>query len=281
MNKKFITITTALGLLLTVTSSASAITRVPASQQKAAAPVTVTIPAHAVEVAPDIFYLGTSVDADGILLEGYAIIDRRLAHAKPSNPGNSNGGGGTTSTCYAYLGQGAKWLSSEPYRFNTTNTAGLNETTVSGLFATALEKWDSAAGVQVFGDREDGIVDAASIGAATNEVNEVVFGSINSPGAIAVTYVWGNFSGKPANRYLAEWDMVYDQADFAWSAEVSGIAGKMDFDNITTHEIGHAAGMGHPSDSCINETMYRFADVAETKKRDLNAGDIAGVSNLY
>ena len=55
MNKKFITITTALGLLLTVTSSASAITRVPASQQKAAAPVTVTIPAHAVEVAPDIF----------------------------------------------------------------------------------------------------------------------------------------------------------------------------------------------------------------------------------
>jgi len=55
----------------------------------------------------------------------------------------------------------------------------------------------------------------------------------------------------------------------------------MDFENIATHELGHAAGMGHPSDSCTEETMYRFADFGEIKKQTLEAGDIAGIKALY
>ncbi len=51
----------------------------------------------------------------------------------------------------------------------------------------------------------------------------------------------------------------------------------MDFQNIVTHE----SGMGHPSDDCTEETMYRFASLGETKKRTLNAGDIAGIKKLY
>jgi hypothetical protein len=39
--------------------------------------------------------------------------------------------------------------------------------------------------------------------------------------------------------------------------------------------------MGHPTDTCVNETMYRFASEGETKKIDLNAGDIAGINDLY
>ena len=55
----------------------------------------------------------------------------------------------------------------------------------------------------------------------------------------------------------------------------------MDFENIATHELGHAMGMAHPADSCTEETMYRFASSGETKKRTLNAGDIAGIKGLY
>ena len=40
-------------------------------------------------------------------------------------------------------------------------------------------------------------------------------------------------------------------------------------------------GLGHPSGSCIEETMYAFASNGETKKRDLNAGDVAGINGLY
>ena len=55
----------------------------------------------------------------------------------------------------------------------------------------------------------------------------------------------------------------------------------MDFENIATHELGHTVGMGHPSDYCTEETMFRFASAGETKKQTLEAGDIAGISKLY
>lgn len=76
-----------------------------------------------------------------------------------------------------------------------------------------------------------------------------------------------------------EWDQVYDDVDFDWSD--NGEAGKMDFEEIATHELGHAVGLGHPEDSCTEETMYRYASLGETKKRDLNTGDIAGIATLY
>ncbi|MFN2432064.1 MAG: matrixin family metalloprotease [Gemmatimonadota bacterium] len=50
---------------------------------------------------------------------------------------------------------------------------------------------------------------------------------------------------------------------------------------MVVHELGHAMGMGHPSDSCTEETMYRFATEGETKKRDLFTGDIAKINDLY
>jgi len=55
----------------------------------------------------------------------------------------------------------------------------------------------------------------------------------------------------------------------------------MDFENIATHELGHAIGLGHPSSTCTEETMYAFASLGETKKRDLNAGDVQGIDGLY
>ncbi len=98
-------------------------------------------------------------------------------------------------------------------------------------------------------------------------------------GAIGVTIVWGIFNGPPFARELVEWDQVYDDTDFDWSS--TGEAGKMDFENIATHELGHTVGMGHPDDSCLEETMYRFASEGETNKRTLEAGDSAGVKRLY
>ncbi len=72
---------------------------------------------------------------------------------------------------------------------------------------------------------------------------------------------------------------MYDDVDFDWSN--TGDPTKMDFENIATHEIGHAMGLSHPSDTCLEETMYAFASEGETKKRTLEAGDIAGINKLY
>jgi hypothetical protein len=117
--------------------------------------------------------------------------------------------------------------------------------------------------------------------------NEILFGSIAEPGTVAVTIVWGIFSGPPSARGLVEWDMVFDDASFRWgnAGETSetepGDTSVMDFWNVFTHEAGHAAGLAHPSETCAEATMYRFTQEGETKRRTLHGGDIAGIQALY
>jgi len=53
--------------------------------------------------------------------------------------------------------------------------------------------------------------------------------------------------------------MVLDEVDFDWSAQTDAVAGKMDLLNIFVHEAGHALGLGHPGDTCTEETMYAYA----------------------
>lgn len=56
----------------------------------------------------------------------------------------------------------------------------------------------------------------------------------------------------------------------------------MDFENIAVHELGHSIGLNDLySSSCLDQTMYGYAEFSETKKRDLNVGDITGTDKLY
>jgi len=234
----------------------------------------VIIPAHAIEVAPGVFSLGTSTDVDGRIVEGLMFVYRK-ENAKP--PWAGGGGGG--STCYTFLAKGAKWKNLEPWVVNPANTQGLNNSFVSGNLALDIQKWEDKSLTNIVGDgssTNDALVADTS---SPDNLNEVYFGSIADSGVIAVTIVWGIFYGPPSGRELVEWDQVYDQVDFAWSA--AGEAGKMDFENIATHELGHSLGMGHPDSTCTEETMYAYAGYGETKKRDLNAGDTAGINSLY
>ena len=88
-------------------------------------------------------------------------------------------------------------------------------------------------------------------------------------------------------RELIEYDQIYDQVDFNWGnagpTNETGLGDTsiMDLQNVVTHELGHAAGMGHPTDDCTEETMFRFAGFGETKKRTLEAGDLTGLGKLY
>ena len=233
----------------------------------------VTIPSNAIEIAPDVFSLGLKLHK-GSIVEGIAFVDKKkdFSH-KPQHAGNNGG-----TTCFSFLSKDTRWKIVEPYIVDPTNLAGLDSYFIKNNTASDIAKWEGAASKDILGNEIFGVVDGADTSSPDSK-NEIMFADIADPGAIAVTIVWGIFSGPPFSRQLVEWDQVYDDVDFAWSS--SGEAGKMDFENIATHEIGHSVGMGHPSDSCTEETMYRFADFGETKKRDLNSGDIAGVKKLY
>lgn len=230
--------------------------------------------------------LGSGVDPrTGKIVEGLAIIHYKKAPThKPQHP---TGGGTSTSNCFSFLSQGAKWKTVEPWTVNSANTRGLDADFVFNNLTSDVAKWEDAAdgtvgngaGVDILGSGSTTADALAADMENPDGVNEVYFADVSNSGAIAVTIVWGIFGGPPFARELVEWDMVFDDVDFDWSA--TGEAGKMDFENVSTHEIGHSDGMGHPDDSCINETMYRFSSNGETKKRDLNTGDIAGINQLY
>ena len=266
---------------------------------------TLTLPAKAVEVAPNIYYLGQALD-EGRIVEGYALVDYKGNHGKPGTScGNGVcekgetarkcpqdcGGGITTTTlaatttlpatssCYGFLARGAKWRTAESYIVDPANTVGLDEAYVSANLAFDIGKWEDAASASILGDEIAGVVDGADT-VSTDGKNEVYFADVGENGAIAITIVWGIFRGPPSARELVEWDQVYDQVDYDWSA--SGEAGKMDFESIATHELGHSVGLDDLYTlDCAEQTMYGYASEGETNKRTLEAGDITGVIELY
>ncbi len=258
---------------------------------------TVTIPKHAIEVVPGkVFWLGTAKDK-GRLVEGYAIIHHKKGFAKPSGCNHNGkcqgwedsncpdclGGGGTeTSNCFSFLAKGAKWKTVEKYIVDPTNSRELNEKDIRNNLASDIAKWENAAFFNIIGDEDRSkTVDGADL-ISPDDKNEVLFADVASPGAIAVTVVWGIFRGPPRSRELVEWDQVYDDKDFDWSLSGSGVNGKMDFENIATHELGHTFGLDDLfTEACSEETMYGFAAEGEINKRTLEGGDMAGIIDLY
>jgi len=221
-----------------------------------------------------VIYLGSAVDpGSGKMVEGYAIIHP----AKGGKKGPPNGTGDSSkSQCFAFLAKDAKWKQVEDYMVDTIGS-GLGDAFVRDNLAGNISKWEDAAIADILGNEIAGIVDGADTVSPDNK-NEVLFGSLDS-GTIGVTIVWGIFGGKPANRELVEWDQVYNTL-YQWSD--NGEAGKMDFENIATHELGHSIGLGDLYDAgCTEETMYGYATEEEVKKHTLEAGDIAGIFELY
>ena len=255
--------------------------------------------ANAVEVSPGVFYLGKANDK-GKVVEGYAFLikdkkrfakprtvcgngicePRENARKCPEDCGGEDPEDPDTNSCYDFLAKEAKWKTVEDYIVDPSNTKSLNENFIRSNLASDITKWETAAGVDILGDEDTTkTVNRATIGSLNGE-NEVMFADINSPGAIGVTIIWGTFSAPKPFRKLVEWDMIFDDADFYWSS--TGESDKMDFENIATHELGHAVGMGDLyTDLCSEQTMYGYANNGETKKRTLEAGDIAGLNILY
>ena len=244
------------------------------SAQPNNSPKSFELPPNATEVAQNVFSLGKAYDKDvDGMVEGYAFVHKK-ANVKSTASSRRPSG----NTCYAYLATGAKWKTQESWLMNPSNTSGLDENTLFTNEALNIQKWESAAAYNIFGNGASTPATLVADETATDGLNEVYFGPITDANTIAVTIVWGIFSGPAKNRVLVEWDQIFN-TNFNWS--LAGEANKMDFENISTHEVGHAVGMGHPSSTCTEETMYAYGNNGETKKRDLNTGDIAGISALY
>lgn len=228
-----------------------------------------------------VIYLGQAIDPQTHqLVDGYAFIYKNI---KPSSPAKKG-----SAKCYAFLSKGAKWNLIEPWVVNTNNTQGLTESFVLNNISNNIIKWEDAADGILDGITNINILGEGSTTSSLLEAdtitpdgqNEIYFANISSPNAIAVTIVWGTFSGPLTSRQIVEWDQVYDDVDYNWSQ--NGEPNKMDFENISTHELGHSVGMNDIYETvCSEVTMYGYANEGEINKRTLEAADVLGISTLY
>ena len=186
------------------------------------------------------------------------------------------------STCYTFLDKWAKWKElSVDYVIDPDNPDGLSEDFVTNAMFLGAEEWDNHTGADLFGTYS---IDYNSSwdNDAPDGRNELLFGDYPQDGVIAVAIVWGHFTGPPSMREIIEFDILFD-IDWTWGdATIDPEVEVMDLQNIATHELGHGVGLGDLYDTvCIDETMYGYSNYGDTKKRDLNAGDIIGIQKLY
>lgn len=253
------------------------------SNTKAKNKKSLVIPDTAIQVAPHVFSLGSSVDpGTGKVVDGFMIVHPKQESAK-NNAKKPSG----ASACYSFLASGAKWKTAEPWVVNASNAASLGSEDVYSLLQNGIAKWEDAtdgvinglAAVDILGDGSVTTETLVADATTPDNRNEVYFGSIADSSTIAVTTVWGIFSGPVSSRQIVEWDMIFEDEKFSWST--TGDASAMDFDSIATHELGHAVGLADLYNTCVDETMYGYTTEGETKKRDLHTGDLRGANILY
>ncbi len=242
-----------------------------------ARPRPTTIPADAPEVDNDVYYLGTQVDPEtGDDIEGYAFVDRIQDLTQPLD---DDAAPTARRGCYSVLGFGA-WTSIESWGLDDANASGLAAADIRANLEAGHDTWEAAAGVDIFGSYDSSNSGDAST--SSDGENNVEFGNAGGGGTVAVTYIWGRSFGPVSRRYISEWDQIYEDG-YDWTIGDPVGSGAFDFLDVATHELGHAAGLGHPSTTaaCSNETMYAYVSTGETKKRDVNTGDVQGIESVY
>lgn len=254
------------GILIAAVLTVLAVSGIAIAQGISRNPATVE-PSERTVIVPD-----QAVDNSPVL-ERAIFIHYRKGHAKPPEAGKPPKG----PKCYDFLGRGVKWTTL-PVSYIVHPDL---EATVGGAIFAGAETWDAATTTsELFSDTYKVEGELSWDSDAPDGRNELLFGDYPEPNVIAVTVVWGYFSGPPSIRKIIEFDIMFD-TDFVWGDATTNPA-VMDLQNIATHEIGHGAGLDDVYETaCAEVTMYGYSDYGETIKRTLEAPDITGIQTLY
>lgn len=179
-----------------------------------------------------------------------------------------------TTSCYKLMG--VKWgVLPVSYHINPANPSGLSEDFVTATFKASAETWDSSTSAELFNDAYT--TDYSARYGVQDYMNSIQFGDYQDAGVIAVTSVWYTRIGKR----IVEFDMLFNTR-YVWGDSSINTSTVMDFQNIATHELGHAVGLADIySLSCGSVTMYGYSDYGEMSKRSLESADVTGLQKMY
>ncbi len=172
---------------------------------------------------------------------------------------------------FSFLYDGIHWNDSDlPVRWEINEDGTADTTGEFSAVRAGYQVWENVSG-SYFTETYLGTTSLS--GPAYDYHNVVSWGSTD--GSIATCYYWYY----PSTGRLVEFDIVFED-DFTWSS--TGEAGKMDIQNIGTHEFGHTLLLGDLyGGGDAEKTMYGYGATGETKKRTLHQDDIDGIRYIY
>jgi hypothetical protein len=184
---------------------------------------------------------------------------------KPGPPGGGGGGGSVDCTDGDQKDYAAPFASASALGFT------VNEATVpSGLSVdTALSK---AAGSWNRAGANLSVASGSSESSPTqNNTSTIGWANLVPKRVLAATWAYTD----PSNNRVVEADIFFNTAH-PWATFTScptSPSGNFDVADIGTHEMGHALGLSHYSDSGAQATMYPSAPSDEVRKVTLTTGD--------
>lgn len=190
----------------------------------------------------------------------------------PGPPSGGGGGGGGSVNCTdtnSQTGYAAPFATTGTVAFQAnTATFPSGAGNVASALSAAASTWDSEiSGAPRLTVQSGG----SATGPSQDNVSELGWVRIVPKNVLAATWTWVD-----ANNRITEADLFFNTS-WTWnvfSSCPSTATGKFDIQDIATHEMGHALGLSHYSDTAAQATMYPSAPSDELRKRTLTQGDI-------
>jgi hypothetical protein len=195
-------------------------------------------------------------------------------------PAGDSCGDGTGK--YTTLFAGIRWKSFPVYYYISANDiVGVNANAAKAAVINAFNMWDHEehGGTDIDGDgKPDFFMETSDQSRAKIKVRwQFIDGSGNVLAQTSLTY-------NPFTKAIVSAEIVFDSGDSwfiatEWNCGSGSVESSFDIEDVAAHEIGHAVGLGHVSDTV--QTMYRYASPGETLKRTSGNGDKKGFDKLY